>query len=369
MIVTDAARPYESLESSLTRRLRELGVVDVDVVTGELPLTPRGDAGLQVVMVGVSAGDHAVRLAASDRRVVALALVVEPAHSAFGIELIGESPNTAILTVADPRRSSLDSALDGHLASSHDESEIWIGPVEDPTLGARIAAWLAERVASSAVSEEIAFGSTEGWLLHGDLVVARRGTPGPAVVLMHSARSDRSVFGRLSRLLAKRGFTVLNMDWRGRGRSTNKGRFSDLSDEQRAATSDDVNAAFDVVAALPEVDPARLGVLGIAQGAGYAAGGALGDPRTRALVLLTGFHAADERQRRLLVSGEVPVLYITGTPHRVTTEAMRSLYEQTRPGLTRFVEYPEGVLGYQLFDLHPDLEPLIVGWFAEVLVP
>ena len=120
---------------------------------------------------------------------------------------------------------------------------------------------------------------------------------------------------------------------------------------------------------MPEVDPARLGVLGIAQGAGYAAGGALGDPRTRAIVLLTGFQATDERQRDLLVSGDVEVLYITGTPHRVTTDAMRALYEQSRGRLTRFVEYPEGVLGYQLFDLHPDLEPLIVDWFAEVLGP
>jgi dienelactone hydrolase len=356
------------LESALTGRLRELGIVDVDVVTDESATTPRGESGHQVVIVGLSAGDRAVRLAAADRRVVAMALV-DPAHSALGIELIGESPDVAILTVADPRRSSLDSALDGHLASSHEESEMWIGPVEEPTDGTRVAAWLADRVASSVVAEEIVFESTDGWLLRGDLLVARRGTPGPAVVLMHSGRSDRSVFGRLSRLLAKRGFTVLNMDWRGRGRSTNKGRLGDLSDEQLAATSDDVTAAFDVVAALPGVDPARLGVLGIAQGAGYAAGGALGDPRTRAIVLLTGFHPADERQRRLLVSGEVEVLYVTGTPHRVTTDAMRSLYEQTRGGLTRFVEYPEGVLGYQLFDLHPDLEPLIVDWFAEVLAP
>ena len=368
MIVTDRARPFESLKSSLIGRLRELGCVDVDVVTDVLATSPAGDAGREVVIVGLSAGDHAVRLVASDRRVVAVAMV-DPALSSLDIELIAESPDVAVLTVADPRRATLVSAVDGHLASGHEESDIWIGPIDESTVGRRVATWLAERVASSPVAEQVVFESTDGWLLHGDLHVARRDTPGPAVVLMHSARSDRSIFGRLTRLLARRGMTVLNVDWRGRGRSTNRGRFADLGDEQRAAVCDDVTAAFDAAAALPEVDPTRLGVLGIAQGAGYAAGGALGDPRTRAIVLLTGFQMPDERQRDLLLSGDVEVLYITGTPHRVTTDAMRSLYEQSRGRLTRFVEYPEGVLGYQLFDLHPDLEPLIVDWFAEVLGP
>ena len=298
MIVTDRARPLESFESSLTGRLGELGCVDVEVVTDESATTPAGDARHRVVIVGLSPGDHAVRLVASDRRVVALALV-DPTLSSLAIELIGESPDVAVLTLADPRRATLASAVDGHLASGHEESDIWIGPIDESTAGRHVATWLAERVSSSPVAAEIVFESTDGWQLHGDLHVARRDTPGPAVVLMHSARSDGSIFGRLARLLARRGMTVLNVDWRGRGRSTNQGRFADLGDAQRAATCDDVTAAFDAVAALPEVDPARLGVLGIAQGAGYAAGGALGDPRTRAIVLLTGFQATDERRPRL----------------------------------------------------------------------
>jgi dienelactone hydrolase len=318
---------------------------------------------------GVDADPYAdVRAALADVRRRAL-VVVDTAPSAEETELIHEAHSVAVLTVIDPaRRDVLAGAVEGHLASPHDDSDIVVGPPGDERTR-RIVEWLERIRRTSTAAEEIRFTATDGMPLVGDLYRAARTEPGPAVVLMHSGRSDASVLSRLAELLARRGITALNLDWRGRGRSTAHGTMLELSDEHKAGHRLDVQAAFDTLAAVDLVDGSRLGALGIAHGAGHAASGALGDPRTKALVLLTGFHPASDEQRAALMSGEVDVLYITGTPHRVTTAAMRSLYEDSKGRRTRFVEYPEGVLGYQLFDLHRDLEPLIVDRFAEVLTP
>jgi hypothetical protein len=87
----------------------------------------------------------------------------------------------------------------------------------------------------------------------------------------------------------------------------------------------------------------------------------------RALTILTGYRPAGEHEGAHLTSGAVDVLYVTSTDHLVTTEAMRTLYDATSSPRTRYVEYPGGAIGYQLFDLDPTLEPQVVAWLAEVL--
>jgi hypothetical protein len=128
-----------------------------------------------------------------------------------------------------------------------------------------------------------------------------------------------------------------------------------------------VTAAYDHLAELSFVDGSRLGVLGIAHGAGYAADGALPDDRTRAIVMMTAYHLPDEAQRAALQSGRISAMFVTCEPHAATTRAMRELFDITAAKGSRMVTYPEGVLGYQLFDLHPDLEPSIAAWLAEAL--
>ena len=57
----------------------------------------------------------------------------------------------------------------------------------------------------------------------------------PGVVLLHTGRSDRTAYARLERLLTDAGLAVLNIDWRGRGESTNLGTYFDLDDATKAA--------------------------------------------------------------------------------------------------------------------------------------
>ena len=327
-------------------------------------------SGNAVAIVGCGAGTETVCAAAASATIDSLVLV-RCELSDDAIDMIAESEGIAVLTIVDPAdRDRLGGAIQGHLASSNEDSDVVVEPFDAAAIADRVATWLEHRVRSGVHVEDVTLRTPDGWVLGADLHLpagAVAAAPVPAVVLMHTGRSDRAVFGRLAKLMARRGVAALSLDWRGRGTSTNLGRFVDFTREQQQTIRRDVTAAYDHLCTLPEIDGGRLGVLGIAHGAGYGAEGALGDPRTRAVALMTAYHLLDDRQRIALESGEVAVLCVACTPNTASAGAMREVYRVSANRSSRLIEYPEGVLGYQLFDLHPDLEPAIVDWFAEVL--
>jgi dienelactone hydrolase len=326
-------------------------------------------AGRAVAVVGAgSSGEGALEAAAEAGGVRAVALVGAPL-SAAGVALVASWPELPFLTVADPAdRPSLRGAVDGLLASAHDASDLVVGPLDEAAV-ATVSGWLVERVRRTVRVDDVVVTSTDGWELHGTRWLPERAGPAPGVVLLHSGRSDRAVFSRLERLLAERGFAVLNLDWRGRGRSTNRGTYVGLDAEERAAGWRDAAAALDHLAACPGVDPDLLAAIGVVHGAEHAVRAAVEDRRVRALVILTGYRPADAAESTYLTSAGVDVLYVTSTAHTITSAAMRSLYEASAGRHTRYVEYPGGAIGYQLFELDPALEPAIVAWLSEVLPP
>lgn len=356
---------WAAFRSSLRSEIRRCGgaLVGAD----EVPV-----GGQAVAVIGCRDGDAAVRRAASSALVHSLVLV-RCGLSTDSVQLLSEGAHTAVYTVADPAdRSILSAAVDGHLASRHEASDIEVVSFAATALASSVAAWLEGRVRAGVRVDELTIATPDGWQLGADLflpVGADASEPVPAVVLMHTGRSDREVFDRLAHLLAARGVAALALDWRGRGASTNLGRFVDFTAEQQAAVAGDVTASYDRLAALPEIDGTRLATLGIAHGAGYGANGALGDERTSALGMMTAYHLLDPEQEHVLRAGDVAVLCVACTPNTMSSGALRAIYEQSTNSRSRLMEFPEGVLGYQLFELHPDLEPVIADWFAEVLAP
>jgi hypothetical protein len=87
----------------------------------------------------------------------------------------------------------------------------------------------------------------------------------------------------------------------------------------------------------------------------------------KAVVLLTGYHPADDAEADHLASSAVEVMYVASRDHGATTRAMRDLYEQSGGRHSRYIEYPGALLGYQLFEVDPTLEPTIAAWLTEVL--
>lgn len=103
-------------------------------------------------------------------------------------------------------------------------------------------------------------------------------TNGAAVVLLHGAGSTRSNVLDEAGVLADAGFGVLMVDARGHGESG--GRAMDFG----WYGEDDVAAAVDVLVAQPDVEPDRIGAVGLSMGGEQALGASGVDPRIRAVV-------------------------------------------------------------------------------------
>lgn len=113
---------------------------------------------------------------------------------------------------------------------------------------------------------------------------------GAAVALMHGAGSTRSdVLGHAD-VLARQGFGVLLFDARGHGGSA--GRGMELGWHGEA----DASAAVEFLAGQPDVDPDRIGLVGLSMGGEQAIGAAGVDDRVAAVVAEGATHrvAADK---------------------------------------------------------------------------
>lgn len=113
---------------------------------------------------------------------------------------------------------------------------------------------------------------------------------GAAVVLRHGAGSTAADTAAHAQVLHDAGYGVLATEARGHGDSEGRGMdlgwYGDL----------DIRAAIDELAARPEVDPGRIGVVGLSMGGEEAIGAAGVDERVRGVVAegATGRTAADK---------------------------------------------------------------------------
>lgn len=339
----------------------------------------RGDR-VAVVAEG-EAADAAILGVRSEWRIKAFVLL-SARLSAEAKALLSEwHDNPALCVVGGNDKPALRDLTDVYFSSRHSDSDIKVLDdagtglailKSDPSIASFIAGWVMRGLAGVGRTQEVSFMTEDGWKIFGNLLLpdiqdGDRTGKAPGVVLLHSGRSDRFVFADMERLLVRAGFAVLNIDWRGRGKSVNLGRYFDLSKEVRAQGGNDARAAIEFLADQPGVDAGRIGLVGIIHGAEYAVRGSIGDPRVKALALLTGYMPINDRESSYLTSGNVHVLYVSCTGHKQVTEAMRKLYSGTSDKLTRLVVYEGGAIGYQLFELDEKFEPMIVEWLKEGL--
>jgi pimeloyl-ACP methyl ester carboxylesterase len=99
-----------------------------------------------------------------------------------------------------------------------------------------------------------------------------------AVVIRHGSGSTRSDVLRQAVVIASHGYGVLAADARGHGLS--EGRAMDFGWFGNA----DISAALTFLTSRPDVDPTRIGVVGMSMGGEEAIGAAGLDPRIRAVV-------------------------------------------------------------------------------------
>lgn len=358
---------WRPLLASLQQAAEESGLTVTSIAPGhadaEIDATVREHGGCVVVGVESAAG-RALEAAAAHGAVRGF-VSVDGDLGPHDVELIAEWPELPLLAVARPAdRTRLAAAVGAYLASPHAASDLL---VDDLPARDHVSAWIAARVAGDVDVAEVTCVTSDGWEIHGTLRVPVRPTPVPGVVLLHTGRSDRAVYSRLEHLLTDAGLGVLNIDWRGRGTSTNKGTYFELDADTKVAAWRDAAAALDLLGTDPRIDAERLAALGCVHGAEYAVRAAWRDRRVRALVVLTGYRPLEPEEAELLVSGDVTVMYVTAVGQTITTQSMRELHRRAPHGATVMIEYPGSAIGYQLFEQDPALEPRIVAWLTEAL--
>ncbi len=122
---------------------------------------------------------------------------------------------------------------------------------------------------------DVAYRSSDGVRLSAWYLPS---TNGAAVVLLHGAGSTRSGVLDHAAVLAAHGYGVLMADARGHGRSGGRamdfGWFGDR----------DIDAAVSYLLTRPEVNPNRIGAVGMSMGGEEAVGALAGNARIRAVV-------------------------------------------------------------------------------------
>ena len=133
-------------------------------------------------------------------------------------------------------------------------------------------------------AEDVFFPGPDGTTLHGWFFPAVTKDPGPHPAVLHCHGNAGNIDGHAeySMFLATKGYGVFVFDYRGYGAS-------EPGPHHRHALMTDTRAALDAMAKRSDVDPERIGVLGVSIGCVFAAHLAATDSRVKACVLAAPF--------------------------------------------------------------------------------
>jgi fermentation-respiration switch protein FrsA (DUF1100 family) len=129
--------------------------------------------------------------------------------------------------------------------------------------------------------------TVDGITIAGHLHVPDMAAPGPAVLIAGpSPQVKEQVPDTYAVRFAAAGFRALTIDHRNFGASGGAPRLR----EDPAGKLADLRAAVSFLSARPDIDSARIAVIGVCAGAGYALKAAASDPRICAFVGIAGFY-------------------------------------------------------------------------------
>jgi dienelactone hydrolase len=197
------------------------------------------------------------------------------------------------------------------------------------------------------------------------------GKSGPGVLLLHQCNQQRKGWDGLATQLAAAGISVMTLDYRGYGESGGtpvkdlpQGEFPKIVNEKFPG---DVEVAYGYLVSQPGVNAHVIGAGGASCGVNQAIQLARRHAEVKSLVLLSG--NTDRDGRAFLSKAEkMPVLLSAARDDGAAVELMEWLYSlSTNPG-SKFVEYPNGGHGVEIFAAHKELPAMIVDWYVQTLV-
>ncbi|HET7106411.1 MAG TPA: alpha/beta fold hydrolase [Candidatus Acidoferrum sp.] len=239
----------------------------------------------------------------------------------------------------------------------------------------RAAGLLGFLVLASACSAQqvsaprvVDLAATDGTKLKATFFPAAK--PGPGVLLLHQCNQQRKGWDGLATQLAAAGVSVLTLDYRGYGESEGKAP-QDLPPAEAAQVLNekwpaDVDVAFRYLVSQPGVNPHIVGAGGASCGVNQAIHLAIRHPEVKSLVLLSG--NADRQGRQFLTTSEkMPLLLSAAKDDDGAVELMQWLYSLSPNPGSKFMQYPDGGHGVNIFAAHKDLPLQIVDWYVQTL--
>jgi dienelactone hydrolase len=248
-------------------------------------------------------------------------------------------------------------ARDGHLRASiyYRWAEYFL-PIDDPR---RLAAYdrcamafrkAAQRLPSPAEAVEIPYAGTT---LPGYFFRAADGADTRAPCILYIAGSDvlkEELYFLGGKAALDRHISVLVIDGPGQGATLRHQKLYSLAEYERP-----IGAAFDFLVARPDVDPARLGLVGRSMGGYYAARAAAFEPRIKACLLFGALYDAAD-----LFDTYPPLRpqfqWLTGAPDLATTRECMAAFNLE--GLVDKIRCP-------LLIVHGEDDHVVPVWHAQ----
>jgi dienelactone hydrolase len=185
--------------------------------------------------------------------------------------------------------------------------------------------------------------------------------PWPGVILLHMLWSDRTAWDEYALQLAGSGYAVFALDMRGHGETGGE------IDWDLAAL--DLQQVWDNLAERPDIDPARMGIIGASIGANMALVGGANEPDARTVVLLSPglSYAGVETKEAMVTFGERPVFIAASQEDTYAADSSRKLHEIAVGEAMRLEMFQDAGHGIFMLENEPELGGQIIEWLMEYL--
>lgn len=234
--------------------------------------------------------------------------------------------------------------------------------------------WLFVQVRNLGRISAVSFETEDGWEINANLRypddLGKSDRLVPAVIQVSGARSNRYSMYRFEEEFSRRGFAVLSIELRGRGASMQGQAFDadevyEVRENLLASPFElDTEGAIDYLAGLDGIDANRIAIVGEARGTRSALLAAEGDPRVKAMVLISAYEA-DDRMEQAARTLDIPMLLIDTETNwaREGTEAVHGWAQQSQ-----LMIYPRLGHSHHIRYFHPQMVGLMGDFLERELI-
>jgi dienelactone hydrolase len=225
----------------------------------------------------------------------------------------------------------------------------------------------ASTAAAQTTGRPVDLKATDGTKLAATYFPAAK--PGPGIMLFHQCNRERSTWNALAASLARKGFHVLTLDYRGYGQSGGTPYTELTFPEQRQVGEKwpgDIDVAYAYFRSQPGVRADMIGAGGASCGVNQSIQLARRHPEVKSLVLLSGNTTRDGRQY-LKGASTLPLFLAAADDDGGAVSEMEWIDATSGNASNKFVQYKTGGHGTDMFKPHPDLPGDIVAWYEATL--